>query len=453
MLKTAHGEIQTPAFVPVGTKASVKALIPEQVRDLGVEVILVNTYHLYLQPGDELVAKAGGLHKFMNWSGPIMTDSGGFQAFSLGVAYDYGISKFIASDSPLPEIMEEAYDILRKNKKAHITEDGVKFQSIIDGSEHFLSPEKSIGIQHNLGADIIFAFDECTSPHAPYEYIKEATERTHRWAKRSLEEHQKLCSEKKVSLAGSLSPSADGALPLGPSACETPRNRTFFSPPALFGIVQGGRYKDLREESAKTIGMMDFAGFGIGGSFIKEDMDEAVKWVNKILPEEKPRHLLGVGEPEDLFSAIENGCDLFDCVAPTRIARNGSLYTKNGKINIMNAKYKNDFGPIEENCRCYVCKGKGQNVLERTLGRSDGDGQRKFSTENFRGESKNILPETAFSRAYISHLFHSKEILSSTLASIHNLYFIVNLVKKIRQSILGDDFFEFKEKFLKNYLK
>jgi queuine tRNA-ribosyltransferase len=417
ILTTAHGEIKTPAFVPVGTKATVKALTPEQVLDTGAEVILANTYHLYLEPGDDLVANAGGLHKFMRWNGPLITDSGGFQAFSLGVAYDYGVSKFIAADSPLPSVVEEAYDPLRKNKKAQITEEGVKFQSIIDGSEHFLSPEKSIQIQNNLGADIIFSFDECTSPHAPYEYIKEAMDRTHRWAKRSLAEHRKLSFQKESFLAGSLSPRARGALPLSPSACETPRQESSFCSPALFGIVQGGRYKDLREESAKVIGAMDFAGFGIGGSFIKEDMDEAVKWVNNILPEEKPRHLLGVGEPEDLFLAIENGCDLFDCVAPTRIARNGSLYTKNGKINIMNAKYKNDFNPIEEDCGCYVCKS-----------------------------------DTAFSRAYLAHLFRGKEMLAATLASIHNLYFIINLVKKIRQSILEDNFFEFKDKFLKGYL-
>jgi len=411
VLKTAHGEIKTPAFVPVATKATVKALTPEQVRDLGAEVVLANTYHLYLQPGDECIKSAGGLHKFMNWNGPIITDSGGFQAFSLGVAYDYGISKFIALDAPLPEVVEEAYDTLRKNKKAHITEDGIKFQSIIDGSEHFLSPEKSMEIQNNLGADIIFAFDECTSPHASYEYLKESMERTHRWAQRSLAEHTKLLGAKS-SFMGSLSGSADPALTLAPSRCESPLKDDFA--PALFGVVQGGRYQDLREESAKVIGAMNFDGFGIGGSFIKEDMSTAVRWVNAILPEEKPRHLLGVGEPEDLFGAVENGCDLFDCVNPTRNARNGTLYTKNGKINITNEKFRNDFKPIEDLCICYTC----QN----------------------------------FSRAYVAHLFHGKEMLAATLASIHNLYFIINLVKKIRQSILDDNFFEFKEKFLEGYL-
>ena len=408
ILKTPHGVIYTPAFVPVGTKASVKALTPEQVTDLGAEVVLANTYHLYLQPGDKLIAKAGGLHKFMNWRGPIIIDSGGFQAFSLGVAYDYGISKFIASDSPSPEVVAEAYDALRKNKKAHITEDGVKFQSIIDGSEHFLSPEKSIQIQNNLAADIIFAFDECTSPHAPYEYIKKAMERTHRWAERSLEEHKRL------NLTSN--PLLKGEEEVSPFSFQEKAGDEIA--PALFGIVQGGRYKDLREESAKIIGKMDFDGFGIGGSFVKEDMSQAVRWVNEILPEEKPRHLLGVGEPEDLFLAVENGCDLFDCVAPTRLARNGALYTKNGKINIMNAKYREDFSPIEEDCGCYVCGN-----------------------------------EAVYSRAYLAHLFRAKEMLGATLASIHNLYFIVNLVKKMRQSILDDNFFEFKDKFLKKYKK
>jgi queuine tRNA-ribosyltransferase len=380
ILETAHGEILTPAFVTVATKGAVKALTPEQVKDAGAQVVLANTYHLYLQPGDEIVREAGGIGKFMNWPGPTMTDSGGFQAFSLGVAFEYGISKFIAADSPSLEMVEEAYDINRKNKKAEITEDGVKFQSVIDGSEHFFSPEKSIQIQHNLGADIIFAFDECTSPHASYEYLKEAMERTHRWAERSLKEHKKLENKNQ----------------------------------ALFGIVQGGRYQDLREESAKIISAMDFDGFGIGGSFIKEDMDKAVKWVNQILPEEKPRHLLGVGEPEDLFSAIENGVDLFDCVLPTRLGRNGTIYTKTGKISITNTKFREDFEPIEKDCECYTCKN--------------------------------------YTLAYLAHLFHGHEMLAGTLASIHNLYFIVNLVKKIRQSVLDGNFFEYKEEFLKRYL-
>ena len=383
---------------------------PEQVKDLGAEVVLGNTYHLYLQPGDELVVKAGGLHKFMNWNGPLMTDSGGFQVFSLGAAYGKEISKIVKVTDP-SLLIPDRFDDSDAPRLAKIGQDGVSFKSHLDGSIHYITPEKSIQIQHNLGADIIFAFDECTSPGEDRRYQEEALERTHAWAKRSLAEHQKLSEEEKASLAGSLSPLASGALPLGSSACERPRNKTF--PSSLFGIVQGGRDENLRKKSAKFLSSSDFDGYGIGGSFAKEDMSSAVKWVNEILPEEKPRHLLGIGEPEDLFMGVENGCDLFDCVAPTRIARNGQLYTKHGKINIMNAKYREDFSKIEEECGCYVCAG--------------------------------------YSRAYLGHLFHSKEMLAATLASIHNLYFIVNLIKKIRLSILDDKFFEFKEEFLKKY--
>jgi queuine tRNA-ribosyltransferase len=381
-IKTPHGVIQTPAFVTVGTKASVKALTPEQVASLGAQVILANTYHLYLQPGDKLVHDSGGLGKFMNWEGPTMTDSGGFQVFSLGVAFDYGISKFISSNAPSKEIIEDAYDVTRTNRKAKITEDGVEFQSVIDGSTHFLSPEKSIQIQNNIGADMIFALDECTSPHAGYDYLKTAMDRTHRWAKRSLDAHNSSNMKEEQ---------------------------------MLLGIIQGGRHKDLREESAQVIGLMDFDGFGIGGSFVKEDMTDAVVWINAILPEEKPRHLLGVGEPSDLFGAVENGCDLFDCVAPTRQGRNGTLYTKDGRINILNNGYRKDISPIEKDCACYTCK--------------------------------------HFTRAYICHLFHAKEMLASTLASIHNLHFIIHLVDQMRERIEDGNFFEFKDQFLKRYYK
>jgi len=413
-LVTAHGVIETPAFVTVGTQAAVKALTMEQVRAVGAQVVLGNTYHLYLQPGDELVAATGGLHKFMNWPGPLMTDSGGFQVFSLGAAYGKEISKI----RPLPNLPlikgEEkggGADDSDAPRLAKIGSDGVSFKSHLDGSVHYITPEKSIQIQHNLGVDIIFAFDECTSPAENLKYQEEALERTHRWAERSLEEHKRLSAEEKAFLAGSLSSRARGALPLGSSACETPHNETFSS--ALFGIVQGGRDENLRKRSAKFLSDLDFDGYGIGGSFAKEDMFSTVKWVNEVLPEDKPRHLLGIGEPEDLFGAIENGCDLFDCVVPTRIARNGQLYTRQGKINITNAKYKKDFNPLEEDCGCYTCK--------------------------------------SYTCAYISHLFRGKEMLAATLASIHNLYFIVNLVKKIRQSILDGKFFEFKEEFLKKY--
>ena len=379
VLSTPHGDILTPAFVAVGTKATVKSLNPEQVKDAGTQVVLGNTYHLYLQPGDEIVREAGGIGKFMNWSGPTMTDSGGFQVFSLGAAYGKDISKVTKVTDP-SLLIPERFDDSDAPRLAKIGQDGVSFKSHLDGSIHYITPEKSIQIQHNLGADIIFAFVECTSPAEDLRYQEEALERTHRWAERSLVEHKKLNTENKIS---------------------------------LFGIVQGGREESLRKKSAEFIKSLDFDGFGIGGSFAKEDMSSAVKWVNEILPEEKPRHLLGIGEPEDLFMGVENGVDLFDCVAPTRLGRNGTIYTKTGKIIIRNTKFRNDFKPIEEDCECYTCKN--------------------------------------YSRAYIAHLFHGKEMLAGTLASIHNLYFIVNLVKKIRQSIMDDTFYEYKKEFLLNY--
>ena len=391
VLTTPHGEICTPAFVAVGTKATIKSLNPEQVRDAGTEVVLGNTYHLYLQPGDEIVRDGGGIGKFMNWKGPTMTDSGGFQVFSLGAAYGKDISKITKVTDP-SLLIPERFDDSDAPRLAKIGQDGVSFKSHLDGSIHYITPEKSIQIQHNLGADIIFAFDECTSPAEDLRYQEEALERTHRWAERSLIEHQKLEKTKGISFAFSQ---------------------------ALFGIVQGGREESLRKKSAKIISEINvegkyFDGFGIGGSFAKEDMSTSVRWVNEILPEEKPRHLLGIGEPEDLFMGIENGVDLFDCVLPTRLGRNGTIYTKTGKIIISNTKFRNDFSPIEKDCNCYTCKN--------------------------------------YSRAYVAHLFHGKEMLAGTLASIHNLYFIVNLVKNIRQSILDDNFFEFKEEFLKGYL-
>jgi len=374
VLSTPHGDIETPAFVTVGTKATVKALSPEQVSFLGAQVVLANTYHLFLQPGDEIVRNAGGLHKFMNWSGPTMTDSGGFQAFSLGAAFGTSVSKIAKGDGVGEKGSQEEPAL------AKIDEDGVTFKSPLDGKEHKFTPERSIEIQHNIGADMIFAFDECTSPNASYEYQKEAMDRTHRWAERSLIAHEKMNTKQ-----------------------------------ALFGIVQGGRFEDLRKESAKIIAGMNFDGFGIGGSFDKEDMYSVVGWVNKILPEEKPRHLLGIGDPVDLFGGIENGTDLFDCVAPTRIARNGTLYTTKGKINILNTKFQNDFTPIEDKCECYTCKN--------------------------------------YTKSYLAHLFRAKEMFGGTLASIHNLYFIVNLVKDIRQSIIDGNFEEFKEEFLERYGK
>ncbi len=408
IITTVHGIIETPAFVVVGTKGTVKSLSSEQVRDAGTQVILGNTYHLYLQPGDEAVKVMGGLGKMMNWPGPTMTDSGGFQVFSLGAAYKKGISKVLQITDP-SLMIPERFDDSDAPRLAKIGQDGVSFTSHLDGSVHYITPEKSIDIQHNIGADIIFAFDECTSPNEDLKYQNEALERTHAWAKRSLEEHVKLESQKIESGKRSLleEERSDG------------KGETLKSfPQSLFGIVQGGRDEALRKKSAKIISEIEvegktFDGFGIGGSFAKEDMQTAVKWVNEILPEEKPRHLLGIGEPEDLFMGIESGVDLFDCVLPTRNGRNGTIYTKTGKIHIGNNEFRRDIKPIEEDCPCYTC----QN----------------------------------YSKAYICHLFHGKEMLAGTLASIHNVHFLVNLVKQIRQSILDDKFEEYKKEFLGEY--
>jgi len=387
-LETPHGVIETPAFVVVGTKATVKSLSPDQVREAGTQVVLANTYHLYLEPGPETVKKLGGLGKMMNWSGPTMTDSGGFQVFSLGAAYKKGLSKVLQITDP-NLLIPERFDDSQAPRLAKIGQDGVSFTSHLDGSVHYITPEKSIEIQHDLGADIIFAFDECTSPNEDLRYQSEALDRTHAWAKRSLERHLALTAQNKKA-------------------------------PALFGIVQGGRDQNLRELSAKTIAEMEvggqqFDGFGIGGSFAKEDMSTAVKWVNSILPEEKPRHLLGIGEPEDLFMGIENGVDLFDCVLPTRLGRNGTLFTQAGKIHIMNTQYRGETEPLETDCDCYTCK--------------------------------------HYSKGYLSHLFHGKEMLGGTLASIHNVHFIVNLTKRIRQSLLDGNFTEYKANFLAKYGK
>lgn len=380
VIKTSHGEIKTPAFVAVGTQATVKSVSPEEVKAVGIEVVLANTYHLYLKPGHKIVEKAGSVHDFMNWQGPIMTDSGGFQVFSLGLAYGNKKNKVVKKedalniDSEKKESGEEGIVSLVK-----IDEDGVDFRSVLDGSLHRFTPEISMQIQNSIGADITFAFDECPPAEAPKAYQIEAMERTHRWAKRSLEEFKKLQSKDKS------------------------RGQ------ALFGIVQGGRFEDLRKQSAKVIGAMDFDGFGIGGSFNKEDIGSAVRFVNETLPYEKPKHLLGIGEPGDIIKAIESGCDTFDCVAPTRMARNGGIHTKEGRINILNAKYREDMRPIEEDCDCYTCK--------------------------------------HYKRAYVSHLFRSKEMFAATLATIHNLRFLVRLTNKAREAILAGEFEAFKKSF------
>lgn len=376
-LHTPHGEIQTPAFVSVGTKATVKGITPEMLKGMGAQVVLANTYHLHLAPGEDIVEQAGGFPQMMHWDGPSMTDSGGFQVFSLGEAFGTGVSK-VASGEDLVVSERKGYS---KNKSfAHINEQGVMFRSYIDGSMHQFSPESSMEVQWKLGADMIFAFDECTSPLADHAYQKEAMERTHRWAERSLKRHKEL----------------------------DPDNVQ-----ALFGVVQGGRFQDLRETSASVLAAMDFDGFGIGGSFNKDDMAEAVGWVNRILPEEKPRHMLGIGEPLDIFAGVEHGCDLFDCVSPTRVARHGRIYTAHGPLQLKNARFRDDFTALEDNCHCYSCR--------------------------------------HYTRAYIHHLLRSKEMLGQTLASIHNLYFIIHLVDEIRDSIHEGRFFELKEDFIQKY--
>lgn len=379
MITTPNGKIETPAFVVVGTKATVKGITPEMLIEMGVQVTLANTYHLYLEPGDDVVAEGGGFPQMMNWKKPTMTDSGGFQVFSLGEAFGTGVSK-VAKGEDI--VVSERKGYSKNNKFAHIDEEGVTFRSYIDGSQHRFTPERSMEIQWNLGADMIFAFDECTSPLAPHSYQTEAMNRTHQWAERSLKRHNELDTENKQ---------------------------------ALFGVVQGGRFQDLREESARVLGDMDFDGYGIGGSFNKEDMKHVVAWVNSILPEEKPRHMLGIGEPMDIFDGIENGCDLFDCVSPTRVARHGRIYTHSGPYQIKNARFKRDFKALEPECGCYTC----QN----------------------------------YTRAYLHHLQRSEELLGQTLASIHNLYFMVTLVDRIRESIYNETFFDFKKEFIEKYYK
>jgi queuine tRNA-ribosyltransferase len=376
VIHTPHGDINTPAFIVVGTKATVKALTPHDVRMTGAQAVLANTYHLYLEPGSDLVRDAGGLHSFMNWEGPIFTDSGGFQVFSLGAAFGKGVSKVASGNEEISGDGRATGSV--HAKPALVDDDGVTFTSHLDGSTHRFTPERSMEIQHDLGADIIVAFDECTSPHDPHDIQERSLARTHEWAARSLSRHRELGGSQ-----------------------------------ALYGVVQGGKYQDLREHSARTLGGMDFDGFGIGGSFNKDDIGTAVAWVNTLLPEGKPRHLLGIGEPIDLFLGVENGIDTFDCVSPTRIGRNGALYTQMGRININNAQYVRDFGPIENECTCYTCMN--------------------------------------FTRAYLAHLFRSDEMLGATLASIHNIHFIVSLVEKMRRALLEGNFLDLKTRFLSSY--
>jgi queuine tRNA-ribosyltransferase len=382
-ITTPHGVIKTPAFIPVGTKATLKSVLPESIKDFGAQAVLANAYHLYLQPGSDLIDEAGGVGKFMNWAGPTFTDSGGFQVLSLGV----GFKKVIAMD----EKTFQADDVIadKKERLAHVDDDGVTFKSHLDGSLHRFTPEVSMQVQHQLGADIIFAFDECTTLHNTRKYQEKALERTRLWAKRCLTEHDRLTQ-------------ARGNKPYQ----------------ALFGVLQGAQYEDLRRKAAQDLGSMSedgisFDGFGIGGALDKQTLGQILRWVNEELPEKKPRHFLGIGEPDDLFVGVENGADTFDCVAPSRQARTGSVFTKDGRLNISNAPHKREFKPIEDDCTCYTCKN--------------------------------------YTRAYLCHLFRSKEMLASTLATIHNQHFIVGLVDQMRSSINDGNFFEFKAEFMGRY--
>lgn len=349
---TPHGDIQTPIFMPVGTAATVKAMRPEQVKVLGAQIILSNTYHLYLRPGHEIVREAGGLHKFMNWDGPILTDSGGFQVFSLGA--------------------------MRK-----ISEEGVQFRSHIDGSKHMLSPEKSIEIQHALGSDIIMAFDECAPYPADRDYVKSSLELTTRWLKRCKTFHEES-------------------------------GRTDIQ--SLFGIQQGGTYKDLRKQSSEEIVALDLPGYAIGGLSVgepKELMYDVMDDCVDMLPADKPRYLMGVGSPDCLFEGVERGIDMFDCVLPTRIARHGMAMTSRGRVNIKNAQYERDFTPLDPECDCYTCRN--------------------------------------YSKAYLRHLFKCDEILSSMLMTNHNLHFLVNTMTNIRQAIDEGRFTDYKKEFYDKY--
>ncbi|WP_409371200.1 tRNA guanosine(34) transglycosylase Tgt [Mycolicibacterium fluoranthenivorans] len=384
VIHTPHGDIHTPAFIAVGTAATVKAVLPEAMKEIGAQAILANAYHLYLQPGPDIVDEAGGLGAFMNWSGPTFTDSGGFQVLSLGV----GFKKVLAMDAT----RVQADDIIAEGKErlAHVDEDGVTFRSHKDGSTHRFTPEVSIGIQHQLGADIIFAFDELTTLVNTRGYQEQSVRRTHDWAVRCLAEHRKLTLER----------------------ADKPRQ-------ALFGVVQGAQYEDLRREATRgLVSLLDedgrgFDGYGIGGALEKQNLATIVGWVTSELPDDKPRHLLGISEPDDLFAAVAAGADTFDCVSPSRVARNAAVYSVHGRYNITGARYRRDFTPIDDECDCYTC--------------------------------------AHYTRAYIHHLFKAKEMLASTLCTIHNERFTIRLVDQIRAAITAGEFDELREHVLGRY--
>ncbi|MDR1034003.1 MAG: tRNA guanosine(34) transglycosylase Tgt [Bifidobacteriaceae bacterium] len=374
VIETLHGAIETPAFIPVATRATMKGVLPETMRELGAQALLSNAYHLYLRPGEKIVEKAGGLANFMHWDGPTFTDSGGFQVMSLGS----GFKKVISMNE------KDIQPIQTKENLAKVDDDGVTFKSHIDGHLIRFTPEISMQIQYSLGADIIFAFDELTTLHHSRAYQEESLERTYKWAERSKIENSRLLTSK------------------SPLASQ-----------ALFGVIQGANYEDLRKLAAKQIASLDFQGFGIGGALEKERLKDILNWVISCLPEEKPRHLLGISEIDDLFNAVESGIDTFDCVSPARVARNGAVYTPNGRINIKRREFKEKFSPIYAECDCYTCKN--------------------------------------YTSAYLHHLIHAGEINASTLLTIHNERFIIRLVDSMRKYIGNGKFLEFKNDFLGRY--
>ncbi|MBL1073454.1 tRNA guanosine(34) transglycosylase Tgt [Nocardia sp. 2] len=381
VISTPHGDIATPAFIPVGTKATVKAVLPETMKELGSQALLANAYHLYLQPGPDIVDEGGGLAQFMNWHGPTFTDSGGFQVMSLGV----GFKKVLAMEA----VGVRSDDVIAKGKErlAHVDDDGVTFRSHLDGSKHRFTPEVSMGIQHQLGADVMFAFDELTTLMNTRGYQEESLERTRRWAQRCLDEHERLTAA-----------------------------RTHRPYQALFGVIQGAQYEDLRRKACQDLealrgcGGSEFDGYGIGGALEKHNLGTIVGWCCDELPEHKPRHMLGISEPEDVFVAVENGADTFDCVNPSRVARNAAIYVDEGRFNINTSRFKRDFTPIDDTCDCYTCK--------------------------------------HYTRAYLHHLFKAKEMLAATLCTIHNERFTVRLVDRIRESIDGGYFDDYKRDFM-----
>lgn len=378
-IHTPHGEIQTPAFVPVATQATMKGVLPEMMKALGAQCLLSNAFHLFERPGPQILDAAGGLGKFMNWQGPTYTDSGGFQVLSLGA----GFKKTLAMDTTI-----KSDDVIAEGKErlAFVDEDGVTFKSPLNGARHRFSAEISMNIQHHIGADIMFAFDELTTLVNTRRYQEKSLARTLRWARRCICEHR-LLTEKRA-------------------------NKPY---QALFGVVQGANYEDLRRYAAHALAAMDFDGFGIGGALEKRLLGKTAAWICDELPVDKPRHVLGIAAVDDIFAGVENGGDTFDCVAPARTARNGAIYTRDGRYNIKRAAHKEDFSSLEEGCPCYTC--------------------------------------THYTRAYVHHLLKCQEMNGSTLATIHNEYFFIHLLDDIRKSLQESYFDEFKEETLYRYYK